>query len=303
MIKLYVLAAALQLVWGLTPSASKLILEYLSVESYSAIRYSFSGFIFLVVTLVKHRSLRLQLRDLPFLVTLGLLAYSLNSLGTLYGLKIGGVLNFALASSLNGIITATVAILLLKEKVGKYFIPAALFSLIGGFFLSWGKYDLSSLKIAGLSILLILGAYVFEALGFVYSKKMKARYPLTEYLAYLQLSAGIFMWILCASTNNLPREILAMPLTAWSALGFVVIFSCGICYFLLYWLLNHIEGHKLAFFDCFHTLAAALFGVLFFGDSFNLKMLIGGILLLFAVILVTIQKSTTENIPASTYPQ
>lgn len=283
------LAALVQVTWGFTPSASKIVLDHLPVETYSAIRYSVSGLIFLVYTLATRRRLRLHRRDLPGLVLLGVLAYGINSLGTLYGLKVGGVLNFALASSVNAVITAAVAILVLKEKLTRPVLVAAVLSVAGGYFLASGKYDLSSLEVAYGSLLLICGAYVLEALGFVYSKKFKARLPLTEYLAVAQLSAGAFMWGVSASLGQSPSAATAMPWDGRLSLLFVCLISCGVCYFLLYWLLNHVEGSKLAFFDCFHTFSAVAFGAILFEEPFNSKMLLGGLLLVAAVLVVSWQ--------------
>lgn len=287
MIGYYLLASLNQFIWGLTPSASKVVLTYLPVESYSAIRYTFSGLLFLIIAVIKQGKLRVSWEDLPKMAGLGILAYGINSLGTLYGLQIGGVLNFALASSFNAVITAGISILFLKERPKGYFIVAGFLSVIGGFFLFLGKYDVSNLRIAGGSLLLIWIAYALEDLAFVYSKKWKKRYPLYEYLAILQLSAGVFMWGVSLVKVGPPTKILDMPLIGWAALSFVCIFSCAIAYFILYWLLNHLDGHKLAFFDCFHTIAAAFFGAVFFREPFNAEMLIGGILLLAALIVVT----------------
>ena len=293
--KYFLLAAVVQTVWGLTPSASKIVLKYLPVEGYSAIRYTVSGLIFLAYSLLKNGRLSARISDLPKLGLIGILAYAVDSLGTLYGLKIGGVLNFALASSMNAIITAGVAILVLREQINKRIWIAALLSIGGGLALFLGKYDVSTLEIAAGSLLLIWGAYVFEALGFVFSKKYKERMPLTEYIALLQISAAIFMWSLSFATGRFPVNVLRMPTAGWVSLMFVCLISCCACYFLLYWLLNHIEGHKLAFFDCFHTIAAAVFGAALFGEPFNIKMLIGGGLLLSAVIVVTRMGQSHDN--------
>jgi len=283
----FLIAAVIQIVWGLTPSASKIVLQYLPVEGYSAIRYTVSSIIFLGYSLFKYRRLKVSVTDLPKLATIGILAYAIDSLGTLYGLQLGGVLNFALASSMNAVITAAVAILILRERVSHRFGLAAAFSIFGGLILFWGKYDVSGFKVSAGSLLLIWGAYIFEALGFVFSKRFKERMPLTEYIGILQAFAAMFMWITAASTSKLPLEITSMQVNGWLALIFVCLFSCCICYFVLYWLLNHIEGHKLAFFDCFHTLAAVVFGAVLFGEPFNAKMWLGGGLLLCAVMIIS----------------
>lgn len=294
----YFLAALIQLVWGLTPSASRLILDYLPVEIYSAIRYTFAGMLFLVVARIRHSRWTASREILPKLIGLGIVAYALDSLCTLYGLKIGGVLSFSLASSLNAMITAVVSIYFLKEKVGSRFYAALALSVGGGVFLFWGKAGVSSAQVAGVSLLLIWMAYVFEAMGFVFSRKLRGQVPLEEYLGILQLSGGLFMWGVCLALGRSPVGVTEMPPMAWAALAFVCCIACGVCYFLLYWLLNFVEGHRLAFFDCFHTLSAAVFSVLFFDDPYNWRMVAGGCLLLTSVWTVLSLKSEKERAPA-----
>lgn len=226
MFKYFILAALVQTVWGLTPSASKIVLDYLPVEGYSAIRYTVSGLIFLGYSLATYGRLSVCAVDLPKMALIGILAYAVDSLGTLYGLKLGGVLNFALASSMNAVITAGVAILILKEQVSKKLLTSAILSIAGGLALFLGKYDVSTFEIAAGSLLLIWGAYVFEALGFVFSKKYKERMPLTEYIGILQLCAACFMWSFSFAADRLPTGLVHMPFQGWASLIFVCLISC-----------------------------------------------------------------------------
>lgn len=271
------------------------MLQYLPVEGFSAIRYTVSGLIFLTYSLIAHRRLSIGAKDLPKLAIIGILAYAIDSLGTLYGLQIGGVLNFALASSMNAVIPAALAILILREKATGWFALAATLSVGGGLILFLGKYNVSGFQISATSLLLTWGAYVFEALGFVFSKKFKERMPLTEYIGILQIFAALFMWVTAIGFNKLPSGLMTMPLEGWLSLVFVCLFSCCLCYFVLYWLLTHIEGHRLAFFDCFHTITAAVFATFLFGEPFNSKMWLGGFLLLLAVIVVSQTRTNAKS--------
>jgi drug/metabolite transporter (DMT)-like permease len=287
LLKYFAIAAAIQLVWGFTPSASRLILDHLPVEGYAAIRYTVSGLIFIAYTLWRHKRLRVAARDMPAMLLLGILTYAVNSLGTLYGLQVGGVLNFALASSFNAIITAAIAALVLRETLTRRFAAAAALSVVGGVCLFFGKFEVSTFDVAATSLLLVWGAYVCEALGFAYSKNYRERMPLSEYIGVLQLAGAAAMWVYAGATDRMPTAVFSMPGSAWAALVFVCLVACSLCYFVMYWLLNHMEGHKLAFFDCFHTLAAAAFGAWLFSEPFNTKMLVGGGLMLGAVLIIT----------------
>lgn len=282
----YALAALVQVVWSLTPSASRVVLDYFPVETYTAIRYSISGVLFLAVALWRGRPPPIAPRDLVKLAALGIATYGLASLGTLYGLSLGGVLNFSLASSLNATVTAVVAVIVLGERVRRGFFVALPLSIGGSLILAAGKVSLSGARIAVGSLALIVGAYVCEALGLVFSRRYRDKLPLPWYLALLQLSGASFMWGVAAATGRLPPGRLALPPIAWASLAFVSLVACAGCFGAQYWLLRRIDGHRLAFFDAFHTAGSAALGVLLFGERGNPAMAVGGALLISGLVAV-----------------
>src|SRR4051812_49202931 len=103
--KYLLIAVILQIVWGLVPSASKFVIDEIPVELYIAIRWSISGFIFAAFLFLTKGWRPSALRDVGWVSILGILGYGVASLGTLYGLKLGGVTNFALMSTLGPLIS------------------------------------------------------------------------------------------------------------------------------------------------------------------------------------------------------
>ncbi len=119
--KFLLIAAALQIVWGIVPSASNLVISEIPVELYIALRWTISSLIFMSFLFLTSKWLPvINSKTLP-VMGLGILGYAIASCGTLYGLKIGGVTNFALMGALNPIVTSAVAIVALKERPTKFF--------------------------------------------------------------------------------------------------------------------------------------------------------------------------------------
>ena len=58
------IALALQIVWGLVPAASKLVIDEIPVELYIALRWTISGAIFAIFVTVMQAWKKLSLRDL-----------------------------------------------------------------------------------------------------------------------------------------------------------------------------------------------------------------------------------------------
>lgn len=71
--KLFFIAALLQIVWGIVPSASNLVISEIPVELYIALRWSISSFLFLMFLLftskwiprIDQKPLRVMLLVLP----------------------------------------------------------------------------------------------------------------------------------------------------------------------------------------------------------------------------------------------
>jgi drug/metabolite transporter (DMT)-like permease len=279
---LYGVEIGIQVLWGLTPSASHFILTAWPIEAYAALRFTFSSLIFFVAALLIQPSLRLRRRDLTAMVFLGFLTYGAASLGLLTALQRGGVITFALASSANALITALASVIVLSERWHRGLTQAIGLSVAGSLLLAWGKFGISTAEIAFGSVGLVWLAYLGESLGLVFSRRYQQRYSLALYCAILQGSGAAFLWIAAAATHRLPPSFAAPP-AVWATLAFVVLVPCCLCYGVHYWLVRFIDGHRLGFFDCVHTLAAALFGYLLFGERFDAAMVAGGVLLIAAV--------------------
>lgn len=295
--RLLFVAAILQIVWGLVPSASKFVLDEILVELYIAIRWTISGGIFAIYVWLTKAWRPVSLRSVAIVSLLGISGYGIASFGSLYGLKIGGVSNFALMSSLSPAITSTVAILLLGERPQRLFYLALPVSVFGLFLLVVGKYRISSFSVAGFSALCVVGGAFLDAFVFVYSKKFKAEMTATQYLATAQVAAAIFMWTLQGTVFHQTGNLSQLTARGMIAAAFVSIVACVLCYAVLYWLLNYIDGHRLALFDGFHALSAILCGYIFFQEKLTPLMLIGGALILFGLVAGNLPRNLVEESP------
>lgn len=287
---LLLIAAILQLVWGLVPSASKLVINEIPVELYIALRWTISGLIFFLFTFFWSNWRELFKKQTIWVSVLGIFGYGLASFGTLYGLKIGGVTNFALMGALNPIITSSVAIVVLRERPTRLFYVALPLCVGGLLLLVLGKHQITSWTVALSSSAFIIGAAFLEAIIFVFSKRLKIHFSSSQYLTISQLSAAVFMWLLQFGFYSQFDEIWNLSGHGLVAAIFVSVVACVLCYSVLYWLLNYLDGHRLALFDGLHTISAALFGFLLFDERLNGLMILGGWLLLTGLVLGNLPK-------------
>lgn len=288
-------AALLQIVWGLTPSASKFVIDEIPVELYITIRWSLSGAIFALYLSLSGSWQKISLRDVISVGLLGIFGYGLASLGTLYGLKMGGVTNFALIGALGPLITSSVALWILKERPTKFFYFALPISILGLVLLVFGKYQVSSTSVAVLSAGCIFLGYFCEAFVFVYSKKFKTRMSTAQYLALTQITTACLMWALQIGTFHQTPQLAQLSVKGFFALSFVSVVACVLCYFVLYWLLDHIDGHKLALFESLHSVSAAFFGYYFFQESIKPLMIWGGLFILIGLIVGNLPAKSVKD--------
>lgn len=279
-----IIAGLLQIVWGLVPSASKLVIDEIPVELYIAIRWTISGVIFALYLLLTGSWQKVSLKTIGAVSALGILGYGFASLGTLYGLKIGGVTNFALMGAVSPAITSLIAIWVLKERPNRLFFLALPLSILGVLLLVAGKYQVSSMSIAGFSCVGIVGGFTLEAFVFVFSKKFKAVMGAAQYLAIAQIATAVFMWGLQAAAFHQTSHVQDLTVKGLMAALFVSVVACVLCYSVLYWLLNHIDGHRLALFDGFHTLSATVCAHILFREELRPIMLLGGGLILVGLV-------------------
>ncbi len=172
-------------------------------------------------------------------------------------------------------------------------------SVIGLIAIVLGKYEISSPQVAFLSALIILGAYICESLVFVFSKRFKAKVDAPQYLTIAQLATAAVMWIAQGTIFHQITDVSKLSYQGFSALMFVSIVSCVLCFAVLYWLLNYIDGHRLALFDGMHTVSAIFFGYLIFHESLSPFMILGGVMILTAIVCGNLPKKkavmTTEE--------
>lgn len=280
----WLIAALLQIVWGVVPSASQMVIKEIPVELYIALRWTISGLIFALFLGWRRPRKAIPHRTLGWVAFFGILGYGVGSMGMLYGLRWGGVVHFALMGALNPLLTSIVAITLLKERPQRGFFFALPLCLLGLSLLVFGRYELSSWQLSVGSSLILMGAALLEALVFALSQKWKSHLTSNEYLATTQLATAAFMWTLQFSYFHQTAELSRLSAEGWAAALFVSIVACVLCYGILYWLLNFVEGHRLALFDGLHTISATIFGMWFFQEPLNSTLLLGGSLMLLGLV-------------------
>jgi len=276
----FLIALILKVLWGLVPSASKFVINEIPSELYITLRWGISGSLFFICVLITDHWRNVRLADLLIVSVLGILCYGGASLCMLYGLSIGGVINFSLIASLGPVLTALLSIFILNEKPKREFLIALPISVSGLILVLIGKFQASSAKIAATSSAAILLGFALDSFVFVISKRYKSKMGTLQFLAISQLAATGAMLILQATIYHQTIDATNLTPVGIGSLIYVSLVACFIGYGTFYWLLQHFDGHKLALFDGVQTVSSVFFGYLFFSEPLNFSIVAGGLMVI-----------------------
>lgn len=271
------LAIVVQVLWGLTPYFSARLIAVFPTTFYIACRFLVSGLAFAFVAWATKRWHVITWDAFWRTAVVGLVSYCLASQLLLKGLALGGVAHFGLISIGNVLVIATLAIIILHERVSRLMVFALLSACTGGALLVIGKSQMSAWQPALLSVVVIIAAFSCESTALIFSKRWQSSMPLPQYLSICQLTGGfasLLLYFVGGEVVVWPRAI-----EPYLMMAYVIFVSCGICYGVQYWLLRKMDGHRLALFDVFHAVTATVAGVIFAGETLTDAMILGGVFL------------------------
>jgi drug/metabolite transporter (DMT)-like permease len=146
------------LLWSLNLSVTKYILTHgLEPLPYATARYGLAGLIFVSLTLVAERTLRIERRHLP-IIGLAAAALSVNQLSFVFALDLTTAATIGLLLGTIPIFTALLGLVLGTERLSRRFWIAAAISAVGVGLVALGASTEVSASRAGILLGLVTGA-------------------------------------------------------------------------------------------------------------------------------------------------
>jgi drug/metabolite transporter (DMT)-like permease len=226
------------------------------------------------------------------------------AIGTLSIVKALFLINFkelsivVLLQKLQPVFAITLAAILLKEKLSKYFAIWASIAILGGYFLTFGlarpAFDTGSNT--ALSAMYALIAAVSFGSSTVFSKMFLQRYNFATATFYRYGFTTLIMLLFTLITGKL-NQFCEMDEMNW--LIFIIIaFTTGSgAIFLYYYGLNHVKAMLAVMCELFFPISTIVFDYLINGTRLSLVQWLSAALMVFAIIninrLQTFQKSSS----------
>jgi len=277
--------------WALNFSASKYVITHgIAPLAYAAPRYAIAAAIFLVLTLVFERSLRVGRRDLALLAGAGAILV-LNQVGFIYALHFASAATVALIFGTLPIFTGLIAALTGVERPDGRFVAAAGLSFGGVALVAAGSGGELSANLKG-DALALLASATWAAYTVVVAPLM-TRYSPFRISAYVLSLTAVLLTVVGA--QQLAAEDYPSSPAVWLTFAFAVIGPLVVTNVLWFTAIDRVGPSHASIFANLQFFLAALFGVLLLSEEITLVQVAGGALIGAAIALSRLGRVPTPQ--------
>ncbi len=280
----YLLIAAASIIWGTMGIFGKLAFEYeISPATLIALRLFISSLTILIpIALLKKELFRIQKKDLPKFLILGLLATALQRLTYFYAIDLTTATIAAVLFYTYPIFVTIFASLVLKEKIIFSTILAVILTF-SGVILVVKAYEASWLSTSFFGIMFGIMSSIFFVIYFFITKELRKRYTNWTLILYGDTIGAIalapIIFPSCFEIANYPQQL-------WLLIFTIAWFPSLLAYLLYSYALKHVASSKGSIISVIEPLSTAVFSVTILREKFETSQIIGITLALTGVILL-----------------
>ena len=291
---LFVVLAALM--WGSSGTAGKALFDGgMSPFDLVQIRVTIaSAVIFSVIFFLSRDLLRIRPKDIPFFLLLGGVAMALVTGSYLYTISKIQVAAAILIQYLAPIFVAIYSMLFWKERPTVFKI-IALFLAFGGCFLVVGGY---SLELLNMNLLGILGgltsAITFAGYSLLGERAMHRYRPWSVIFYALAFSA--LTWHVAYPPFTYLKA--GYSLEQWGWICYIAIIGTVLPFGLFFAGINHIRSTRASITATLEPIFAGFLAFTLLGERLQFPQMIGGGLVIIAIVLLQLQQEQNEMAPA-----
>ena len=267
---LYALLSLMVAGWTGNYIAGKIALQSLPPVLLYGVRISMAGILIVPVYVWerRHNKRTWTLRDLPFIIVIGVFGVSLNQFLFVLGLSRTSVAHSAIFANMSPILVLLLASARGLEKLTPQKIAGVVVSLVGVVFLrALDSHPHGESSFLG-DFITFCGSLAF-AIFTVLGKPTAKQYgsiPVNTvaYVGGALLMAPVTLW----QASRFPMA--AVPWSAWASVFYMALFPSVICYLIYYYALAHMEASRLAAINYLLPPLATLMGVWMLGEHVTL---------------------------------
>lgn len=270
--------------YGTNPLGAQLYKEGMGPSSVLFWRFGLAWLIIAVVMLLRKESLRVNLRELKVLVSLGLLFFA-SSITLYVSFKLMDVGVASTILFVYPVMTATIMALFFKEKITIATAVSIVLSFVGVLLLYWTP---GGGRLSTLGILLVLVSALTYAVYIIVVNRSK-----------LQMSSfkiNFYVVFICALGNFVMTMVnggLHIPATAssWFYVGWLAIVPAILALVMMVYAAKYIGSTPTAIMGALEPTTAVFIGIFFFGELFTIRLAIGIALIFSSVIIIALKSN------------
>ncbi len=276
-------------IWGTTWIFIKLGLDNLPPVTFAALRFTAAIILLLPIVFYRNSEFPKTKPIWNLILITGLLQFFVN-----YGLLFWG--EQYISSGLAAVLQATIpafGLFLAKIYVGESINATKIISmflgLIGVAVIFWEQLQLNGQMAFFGSIAVVFGAFGAAYASVLTKAKLQTFDPAVLLLCQMFIGA-LPLWIVGVTTEKTDYTNL-LNLKSIVCVLYLAIVGSIVAFWLYYWLLTKIEVSKAMMIAFVTPLVAILIGVAFRDEKMPPQTILGGILILFSVVLIVVKKS------------
>ena len=270
------------LLWALNLTVTRYILTHgLAPLPYTTVRYGLAGAIFVTLTLVAERTLRVERRHLP-LLALGAFLLYVNQLGFVFALDATTASTIGLVLGAIPIFAALFGLVAGTERATARFWVAALVSSLGVGLVAAGGASETSASLTGI-LLGLLTAATWAGYSVAVAPLMETYTP-SRVSAYVVTAA----WIAAALTG-VPQSVgqdWALDWEVWALLAFATLGPLVLTTVLWFRSIHRIGANRATLAANLQPFVAAVLAVILLPEPLGALQIAGGVLIALGILVV-----------------
>lgn len=288
------------LIWGANFVVAKITLQEFPPMSLAFLRFAIASLFLAPFFLAETKKVKIDKKDLPKLISIGILIITLNITLFFEGIKKTTVIDASILSLTVPLLSVLFGWLFLREKIFLINLFGVGLGLFGALIII-GLPELLSGSFSTQSTIgnvLIILASISWVLGSIVAKPLLGKYG-SLIVTAVAFIVGTTTFLIPAAIEYINNPSWPSQITILGLLGlaYMALLSSISAYFLFEWGLLKTSVYKANLLHYIEPLIAAFLAVLVLGENISSAFLIGGALIALSAYLGTVSKNK-QNLPA-----
>lgn len=291
----FIALGVVYIVWGSTYVGIRLVVAHMPPFVAAAIRFLIAGGALLLFTLASGKWTKPSRDQMRNAILVGILLMGIGNGLIMWAQKsIPSGITALLVATFPLWLTLAEALLSRGASLRLPVVSGVLVGLVGVFVIASAKGDVS-FSGQGTPILALVAvqtASICWTIGYIKAKSLKERLPVVMASGLEMTAGGVFLMLQSLAYREEWVRVLRAPWSAWGGILFLAVFGSIIGFTAFAFTRHTLPSHIVGTYAYVNPLVAVIFGRLFFAESISTQTVIGGALILAAVVVTTIPGSS-----------